>query len=432
MAPSAIKEPPALPDEDVHEDSDDWAGGEAAVTDPEGCETERQVDAEAEEDPHESDAHDLTADGVKKELPRGAATRPKGSIGTEHGRAAEAPLERGDTRDEGLADRLRRRVGSSVSAQMGLFGVAGAAFLICWIAIERIHTGVKAAPPVRVADLETHASFPRLEVKGLDRVKEEDVEALLRAQKKAAETKASPETATHQRERLIQVRPGMMLDENVPRGVVVFDPERASPQTPPQDRPRPPGARFFAPGGLLSGAVPKRRVTEEVLGLRTGDRFRVRLDVGIVSSVHEEVIARVAEDVVRDGRPFMSKDDVVRGHASSDDKRIFIRFQSVETAGRTLRVSAYAVEGDMPGLRARRRAATFEERSQKSATGAVVTGAAREAGAILAEGSVIGRIAQGAASGVASEAQRDMRPDTSWVLEVSAGRTFEVVITEAK
>jgi hypothetical protein len=287
----------------------------------------------------------------------------------------------------------------------------------------------------------------KLDVRGVDRVKEEDVEALFR-KKKAPPVEArrdEPAEAAEPRDRAkgaIGLKAGELIDPDSPKGVVVFDPEKAAraSASPAQShsghsahsaREGENMGRFFQPGGLLQGAPSAKAASQEALGLKVADRFKARLEVGIVSSVREEVIASVAEDVVRAGKRVLKKGDILRGRSSNDDKRVFIRVQSVETGGRSLAVNGYAIDKRMPGLRATRREATLEERSRKSAAGGAIGGVAREAGAILAEGSVVGRIAEGATNGVASEAQREMQPDSSWVLEVPAARTFEVVVTEA-
>jgi hypothetical protein len=349
---------------------------------------------------------------------------------------------------KGIMQRIADALTKSAAAQFGGLAIGGIAVVLVWSAVDKPPAHHVQVIPLRSNEAESRP-FPRLEVKGADQVKTEDVEAMFRNRKRKAESRADErlENAAGKTSSedpnakgVVVLKPGELIDPDAPGGVVVVDPDApkkararskgrvSSKSTEPAS---PNTGRFFTPGGLLKGTVEPKSGARETLALRIGDRFKAKLEVGIVSSVREEVIASVVDDVVRDGKRVLKKGDMLRGRTSNDDKRIFIRFQSVDCGGRPLALNAYAVEKKMPGLRAVRREATLEEKSKKSAASGAISGVAREAGAILAEGSAVGRIVEGAANGVASEAQQEVKTDSSWVLEVPAGKTFEVVVTEA-
>jgi hypothetical protein len=93
----------------------------------------------------------------------------------------------------------------------------------------------------------------------------------------------------------------------------------------------------------------------EPINLKVGDQFEARLDVTISSLVDTPVLASVEKAVEREGERVLRLGDRLRGRASSDGHRVFVRFNSVETSDGLRSISAVAHFHDADGLPAQQR-----------------------------------------------------------------------------
>lgn len=191
------------------------------------------------------------------------------------------------------------------------------------------------------------------------------------------------------------------------------------------------GPAFYRPGGVLSPGGPQQFANARAndVSLSPGDRLVVRLEVGASSLAKKTVLARTVKAISRRGRVIVPRGAIIKGRASSDQERLQIEFsQAIAPTGARTRFRGYAVEGKMPGLIAQKREATFEER-QSAGVARGALGVVRDvAGAVT---NLPGRALQRVADETVPEAQREVTPKQLYVLEVAAGRKFEIVITEA-
>lgn len=328
-------------------------------------------------------------------------------------------------------------------AQLGTLGALGLVIVGIWTALDPAQT---APIPAQGAGPPTPGRFPSLEVEGRnDPISPSDVQRLLelRVRERAeAEAQAHPPPEAPSRPAPYVLRPGQIADpetgtiievggdQDSGRGVIAGGGQERRPAGAGATRPGggPRRGQWFSPGGVLEGVGASGASAEGGLPIVAGDRLEARLEVGIASTQHQTVVAKLTKDFKRDGQVILRRGDVLLGRSRNDDARVYIDLLKVRSAGREYGIQGYAVGGDLPGLTARRREATFEERSKARAVGGAVRGAAREVGDVLAEASVVGRVARGAAEGPADEASREVEVEVGFVLEVPAGRVFEVVI----
>jgi serine/threonine protein kinase len=176
------------------------------------------------------------------------------------------------------------------------------------------------------------------------------------------------------------------------------------------------GRRFFAPGGTMK--VPGKEPAKPTrIELPAGTTFAARLKVGVSSSQRAVVLATAT----------VPKGAILRGRASSDHQRVFIDFTSVTTGGKSHPIKAYAITGGRPGLAARRREATPDERGGAAVARGALNTAAGVAGAL--GGDVARDLARNVGSETAREARRDTEVDRRYTLEVDAGTSFQIVVT---
>jgi serine/threonine protein kinase len=159
-------------------------------------------------------------------------------------------------------------------------------------------------------------------------------------------------------------------------------------------------ARGSGPRGSRSNSGTSKSVGFESLNLNVGDRFKARLEMTINSSVDAPIIASVEETVEREGERILRLGDLLRGHASSDDDRIYVRFDSVETRDGLRSIHAVARYHDADGLPA--------EHRESARTGS-------------ADGSV--RLTP-------RTTQVGGDPERKTVLEVSPGIVFDVIVVD--
>jgi serine/threonine protein kinase len=139
----------------------------------------------------------------------------------------------------------------------------------------------------------------------------------------------------------------------------------------------------------------------EQLSLKVGDRFRARLEVGISTLVETPVISSVEEPVDREGERILRIGDLLRGRASSDGHRVYVRFDSIETKKGSRSIRAVAQHNHADGLPAQVRGAN--------------------------EARAIG----GSADHDAHDVLRDDDSRNGVVLEVRPGLVFDVVVVES-
>jgi hypothetical protein len=196
--------------------------------------------------------------------------------------------------------------------------------------------------------------------------------------------------------------------------------------------PPPPRRGWYAPGGTLEGVYEKAK-GETALSLNPGSIFRAKLVVGVSSLAPNGVVAQVVEDVRQDGRVRPARrrrasgpGPGASGTGSTSPSR-GSRPGNAACASRATRWSAAC-----RALVAQVRASSLEERSESGAGRGALGAAGNVLGEIVGQ-TLPGRVVRGVAEGALPEAQRDLAPDHSAeILELPAGRVFEVVVTEGQ
>jgi hypothetical protein len=300
-----------------------------------------------------------------------------------------------------------------------------------WLCLPTSSPARSSSEEVRVYE---SPHFPKVEVEGhKETVDAREVEQMI--QREARKLREAKEVSAPRTLPPVVLKPGELVDPDS-REVDATGPAPSAPTkaqasaTAPAPRER---VQYFAPGGTLEGIGHRSRgegAKDVELGLSVGERISAKLMIGVSSTNHEVAFAQVTKDVVSDGQVVLRRGDVLVGQARSDDARLYLDFQRARTGQGERTFRGYAVERDMPGLLARRRESSFEDRSKSGALRGAV-GAAGEILGDLAGGSPAGTFARGVTGGVAPEAERAMESDARVALEVSAGKAFEVVVVEA-
>lgn len=182
---------------------------------------------------------------------------------------------------------------------------------------------------------------------------------------------------------------------------------------------------WFTPGGTVKiEGIEEKEPPRLPLGV--GDRLFAKLEVGISSGHSAPVLARLRKDVRAAGRLVAPKGSMLKGRFRSDSFRIYVTFDELILAsGKRLRFAGYAVDQKVPGLVATRR-----EVDPEDAGGAVLeetVDVAKDVALSVASGSIVGRVARGVADGAVPEQEK--RGKSGFILEVPAGKRFEVVVT---
>jgi hypothetical protein len=353
-------------------------------------------------------------------------------VGFEHPEASTAPDHRT------IAPRVTgwRALVEGLEQRRGLqFGLLVATGLFGWWVFG---APVEApAPEAKPATKKKATGFPVFKSEAEDGVAEQDIGELLRqaAAKEArreAEQRALDEALVEDdvpARRVLQ--PGELYD---PMADATIDVPRAL-------APRPlPGAErapvdqsiFFAPGGVLE--LPEGygvEAKERGLGLPVGTRLKAKLLVGASSANRSPVLAKVTEPVRVGGAVKVKAGAILRGRANADAStgRLYIDFEEVRTNQERYALQGYAIShGDMPGLVARRREASLEDRVGAGGLGGAV-GAGGEIASEVAGSGVVGKVVRRVAQGTVPEAQRELEADRRGVTyEVAAGTAFEVLV----
>lgn len=278
--------------------------------------------------------------------------------------------------------------------------------------------------------------FPVFKSQEEDGVAEQDIGELLHA---AAAKEARREAEARALEEAMEAEGEASAPLHVLRPGEIYDPDDdetlrvpVAPRPPPEP-PRAPVDQsiFFSPGGVLE--LPEgygTDKTERGLGLPIGTRLAVRLLVGASSTNRRPVLAKVVEPVRVDGTVKVKPGAIVRGRATADAAtgRLYIDFDELRFEQARFALEGYAVsDGDMPGLVARRREASFEDRVGSGGLGGAVGAGGEIAGEVAGSG-VVGKVVRKVAQGTVPEAQREVAADPGVTFEVAAGTAFEVLV----
>ncbi|MEQ9498166.1 MAG: TrbI/VirB10 family protein [Deltaproteobacteria bacterium] len=375
------------------------------------------------------DESDLTLEDAAQRI---VAPEDEGAqvVGFEHPEASTAPDHRTIaprvTGWRAIVEGLERRRG----LQFGLLVATG--LLGWWVFGAPVEAPAPEAKPTTKKKKAT--GFPVFKSEVEDGVAEQDIGELLRqaAAKEArreAEQRALVEDDDVPARRVLQ--PGEIYD---PMADATVDVPRA-----PAPRPLPGAQRapvdqriFFAPGGVLE--LPEGygvEAKERGLGLPVGTRLKAKLLVGASSANRSPVLAKVTEPVRVDGSVKVKASAILRGRANADAStgRLYIDFEEVRMNQERYALQGYAIShGDMPGLVARRREASLEDRVGAGGLGGAV-GAGGEIASEVAGSGVVGKVVRRVAQGTVPEAQRELEADRRGVTyEVAAGTAFEVLV----
>ncbi|MEQ9498149.1 MAG: TrbI/VirB10 family protein [Deltaproteobacteria bacterium] len=354
-------------------------------------------------------------------------------VGFEHPEASTAPDHRT------IAPRVTgwRALVEGLEQRRGLqFGLLVATGLFGWWVFG---APVEApTPEAKPATKKKATGFPVFKSEAEDGVAEQDIGELLRqaAAKEArreAEQRALDEALVEDDDVPARrvLRPGEIYD---PMADATIDVPRA-----PTPRALPGAERapvdqsiFFAPGGVLE--LPEGygvEAKERGLGLPVGTRLKAKLLVGASSANRSPVLAKVTEPVRVGGSVKVKAGAILRGRANADAStgRLYIDFEEVRMNQERYALQGYAIShGDMPGLVARRREASLEDRVGAGGLGGAV-GAGGEIASEVAGSGVVGKVVRRVAQGTVPEAQRELEADRRGVTyEVAAGTAFEVLV----
>lgn len=315
----------------------------------------------------------------------------------------------------GRIGRLRR----SASAQLTLLAFAGVLVFVASLAFDDSATETARLP------VPASRGFPTLDVEGAPRVTVAEVERRLRAARRDTEVQ-SVDTATTVLRNAASVRrepPGMepmrvSAAEGAPHRPASL---RDVDGVPSKDRTV---GRWFSPGGMVAVEGASEQEKPNRLPLGVGERLFAKLEVGVSSSHRAAVLARLTRAVEVGGRVVAPVGAIVKGRFRSDGRRVFVDFTELLFSTGRVRFEGYAIEGRVPGLVA----VVHESRGRDGAAAVAreAVGVARDVVRSVTGGSVAGRLADGVADGVSNEAQST---DRGVVLEVPAGRRFEIVVT---
>jgi len=346
-------------------------------------------------------------------------------------------------------EKLRRHT----PTQMGVACLCGA------VVLGYLQFGGEETPkgPPRWAP-EAQGGFPKVEVDGLDRVvTHEDIRRVLDSV--APDEPPAPPPQEVRSAELVRAQPGVLYagDGTVgdTRPVIAGSVEETRrmraeearqaqmprARTPAQAAPIPPREEtaqdrldrnahlLYEPGGTLKIEGVTDQGSDPVLRLEVGATFEVQLVVGVSSLAPNVVVARTTKAVKDNrGRQVLTKGAVLRGRAQGERDRLFLTFRTAKSRGETYRLEGYAVDKDMPGVRAIVRGASAEDRGRSGAGRGALGAAGGVVGEIVGQ-SMPGRVVRGIADGVVPEAQESLRADRHTVLELPVGRKFQVVVT---
>jgi hypothetical protein len=189
------------------------------------------------------------------------------------------------------------------------------------------------------------------------------------------------------------------------------------------------GRWFFGTGATETDTEkPKAPATERLkrAPIPIGDPIKARLEMGVSSLSHGQVMARLVESVTV-GKFTLPKGALLLGTSSNRGARVFLDFERVIHGGEPWSLVGEAVAEDkMKGLPARKRTVSLEERQQAAvARGAL--GALRKG--VVARTGTVGQLVDEAAGGAVEEVREDQQVDESVVYEVAAGEEFTLVVT---
>ena len=186
--------------------------------------------------------------------------------------------------------------------------------------------------------------------------------------------------------------------------------------------------RFFESGGQL-GAEEGDRTQGQGRLFAVGTILEAKLDVGVTSTRHGVVIAKLTKAVkTLDGQTLVAG-TVIKGRSSDDGSKVFLDFQAAMVGQSVVPFGGYAVrtKSKTPGLVAKRTGGSDADSRAKGR----VTDTALEVGSDLARavGGTTGEVLGDLADGATDEARRGNRPSRA-VLTLDAGARFRVVVTK--
>lgn len=335
--------------------------------------------------------------------------------------------------------RILQRVKESAALQFGLLCVAGALAVLFLF-------GVDEPSEPRVPQLDPVPTFPKLEIEGAPRVTEEDIARRLRMlpEKEPKDDVLSvdeviaedvPDEVKRRKLKAIAARGrqrALAAAGHREGPVASLAVESRGDGSVDRGEGRTAAARnyagWFKPGGTIKIEGLEEETEAQRLPLGVGDRMHAKLEVGISSGHSAPVLARLAKDVVSEGRIVAPKGAMLKGRFRADGRRIYVSFdQLILRRGERLRFEGYAVDKKVPGLLATRR----EIEGGDAGAGVLreSVDVAKEVVGSLASGSIVGRVAQGVAEGALPDVPEGQVENLGFILEVTAGKRFEIVVT---
>lgn len=323
--------------------------------------------------------------------------------------------DKGDTKDI-LADKLEMQAPKetgfpSLEMKPKATGLASADRL------EEQMRALAAQEPAPVPALEQGQAQANTEERTIE-MTQEQLEALLARAR--AQGQSTPGVAVGPS----KPRPKTKRVAKAPRGQA-----KPAPVSEPQPQRRRIG-RFFESGEQL-GATEDAGSTRsgKASTFAVGTTFEVKLDVGITSSRHGTVIAKLTRAVKTTSGTTLPKGTVLKGRSSDDGRKVFVEFMAVMTGNKALAFRGSAVSGKSktPGVVAKRQGgSTSESRTRDRATNTAV-----EVGKDLVEavGGRTGEVLNDLADGAGDEATRG-RGRNRAILTLDAGTKFKVVVTQ--
>jgi hypothetical protein len=361
------------------------------------------------------------------------------------GEVEKAPEDRPELPKEGIRDRIRGRPELLVPAG----GV-----LVAVLLIGSAMCGSKSPDESRKAG-QDRPEFPRLEtpeVRDKPFEREEVERLLLEADKKEAARKRNARAISanlvgvSDPERMERPKPLPPKAQDVPLFV------RPLPRYVHQEAPAEPAPteavqadserireRILLAGYLKPGTIKVEEGSDNPkASIQAGATFKVKLQVGVNTTFHgTAVLARVVEPV-RDseGRSVLPASATLQGDFRGSGDRVLLSFHTALVGEKKIPIKAYAVQGGLPGLKAK----VIKKKSAGSgrATKAVAGGGV---GLLRAATSLVGGMASPAGAQIVDNMTRDGLQDLDReargsesgnglennALELPAGLVFEVV-----
>lgn len=315
----------------------------------------------------------------------------------------------------------------------GLVGatLAGMA-LIVWFGFSTIGTGSGGDAAVTSAQRDETAGgdFPTLDFERPGKVDESDVHRTFEKARREAAKKEQPAVAEEPAPN-DPPKPRRGRGGGGRRATAASRPAEAPPEAEPSST-EPQMGRFFATGSKKKGDQKEKK---PAFSIPVGTRIEAKLESGIDSLNHGQVVARVTRPVKSDGREVLPRGAVLVGRSSSRSgaTRVYIDFMKAETGGKTVQFSGHAVVGGFAGLPATVKQLgpsdgdRRESRAARDSARAGANVAGEIAGALSpTAGRVINQVGGGQASEVGQE-----RPSTGGrQLLVAANTEFQVMVTD--